>query len=67
MVAVSILFCLPEAVAGNVHAGSQVAVFDTIASGSSTMTRSRRALVRISGWRRHRQHRLVLPKVTVLQ
>ena len=38
MVAVSILFCLPEAVAGNVRAGSQVAVFDTIASGSGTMT-----------------------------
>jgi pilus assembly protein CpaB len=38
MVAVSVLFCVPEAVGGNVHAGSQVAVFDTVASGSASAT-----------------------------
>jgi pilus assembly protein CpaB len=32
MVAVTIPMCLPQAVAGYVHAGSQVAVFDTVAS-----------------------------------
>lgn len=67
MVAVSIQFCVPEAVAGNVHAGSQVAVFDTIASGSTTMT----ALPTCSGphqWLAGDtvSTRLVLPKVQVL-
>ena len=67
MVAVSVLFCLPEAVAGNVHAGSQVAVFDTIASGSTTMT----AQPACSGphqWLAgdYASTRLVLPKVKVL-
>jgi pilus assembly protein CpaB len=38
MIAVSILFCVPEAVAGNVHTGSQVAVFDTVVSGNSAVT-----------------------------
>jgi pilus assembly protein CpaB len=38
MVAVSVLFCTPEAVAGNVHAGSKVAVFDTVVTGTNTMT-----------------------------
>lgn len=67
MVAVSVLFCLPEAVAGNVHVGSQVAVFDTIASGSTTMT----AQPACSGphqWLAgdYASTRLVLPKVKVL-
>ena len=31
MVAVTIKLCLPEAVAGNIKAGSQVEVFDTYA------------------------------------
>ncbi len=35
MVAVTIPLCVPEAVAGNIHAGSQVAVFDTLAAGSA--------------------------------
>jgi pilus assembly protein CpaB len=35
MVAISIMFCVPEAVAGFIHVGSQVAVFDTVASSSS--------------------------------
>jgi len=35
MVAVTIPLCVPEAVAGNIHAGSQVAVFDTLAAGST--------------------------------
>lgn len=37
MVAVTVQLCMPEAVAGNVHAGSQVAVFDTSAA-SGTLT-----------------------------
>jgi pilus assembly protein CpaB len=36
MVAVTIPLCVPEDVAGNVQTGSQVAVFDTIATGNST-------------------------------
>ena len=35
MLAVSVQFCLPEAVAGYIHPGSQVAVFDT--TGSANM------------------------------
>src|SRR6266567_3298403 len=35
MVAVTIPLCVPEDVAGNVQAGSQVAVFDTLAVGGS--------------------------------
>jgi pilus assembly protein CpaB len=35
MVAVTIPLCVPEAVAGNVQTGSQVAVFDTVATGSA--------------------------------
>ncbi len=68
MVAVSILFCLPEAVAGNVHVGSQVAVFDTIASGSTTMT-AQPACTGPHQWLAGdtATTRLVLPKVTVLQ
>jgi pilus assembly protein CpaB len=34
MVAVTIPLCLPQAVAGYVHAGSQVAIFDTVSSQS---------------------------------
>lgn len=40
MIAISIMFCVPEAVAGFVHPGSQVAVFDTVASGSSSASGS---------------------------
>lgn len=35
MVAVTALFCAPEAVAGAVQANSQIAVFDTVVSGAS--------------------------------
>jgi pilus assembly protein CpaB len=40
MVAVTIQLCLPEAVAGNVHTGSQVAVFDTSAAKESVTVQS---------------------------
>jgi pilus assembly protein CpaB len=67
MVAVSILFCTPETVAGNVRAGSEVAVFDTLVTGPSTMT----AQPACSGphqWLAGDQvaTRLALPKVEVL-
>lgn len=67
MVAVSVLFCLPEAVAGNVHAGSTVAVFDTVVSGSSTMT-AQPACAGPHQWLAGdtATTRLVLPKVQVL-
>jgi pilus assembly protein CpaB len=35
LLAVTLNFCLPEVVAGAIHAGSQVAVFDTIGTASS--------------------------------
>ena len=38
MVAVAIAFCVPEAVAGHVHAGSQVAVFATTLNGTGNIT-----------------------------
>jgi pilus assembly protein CpaB len=38
MLAVAIQFCVPEAVAGNLHAGSQVAVFQTTADGTANVT-----------------------------
>ncbi len=40
MVAVTINLCLPEAVAGNIKAGSQVEVFDTSAANNNGMTAS---------------------------
>jgi pilus assembly protein CpaB len=67
LVAVSVLFCMPEAVAGNVRVGSQVAVFDTIVSGSSTMTAQSACTgphQSLSG--DYASTRLILPKVTVL-
>jgi pilus assembly protein CpaB len=33
MIAVTVNFCLPEAVAGDLHAGAEVAVFDTVVTG----------------------------------
>jgi pilus assembly protein CpaB len=67
MVAVSIQFCIPEAVAGNLRAGSQVAVFDTIASGSNTMT-AQSACGGPHQWLAgdFASTKLVLPKVQVL-
>jgi pilus assembly protein CpaB len=38
MVAVSVMFCVPEAVAGYLRPGSQVAVFNTSVSGKSGLT-----------------------------
>jgi pilus assembly protein CpaB len=38
MFAVALQFCVPEAVAGNLHVGSQVAVFQTTADGNGTIT-----------------------------
>jgi pilus assembly protein CpaB len=65
MVAVSIQFCLPEAVAGYIHPGSQVAVFDT--TGSANMN----AQPGCNGqhtWQSGNSvsTKLTLPKVTVL-
>lgn len=67
MVAVSIMFCVPEAVAGNIHAGSQVAVFDTVAKGSSSAGNQGAC----SGQRQpsagaRAATGLILPRVTVL-
>jgi pilus assembly protein CpaB len=62
MVAVAIMFCVPEAVAGNVHAGSQVAVFSTAGGGGNTGA--------CSGQRQQASGnattKLILPRVTVL-
>jgi pilus assembly protein CpaB len=67
MVAVSILFCVPEAVAGNVGPGSQVAVFDTVVSGNSSMT-AQAACNGSHGWTSGASvsTKLILPRVTVL-
>ena len=65
MLAVSIQFCLPEAVAGYIHPGSQVAVFDT--TGSASMN----AQPGCNGQHAYQsgntvQTKLMLSKVTVL-
>lgn len=67
MVALSVMFCVPEAVAGNVHSGSQVAVFDTVAQGSSSVSNQGGC----SGQRQQQRSataltKLILPRVTVL-
>jgi pilus assembly protein CpaB len=67
MVAVAVMFCVPEAVAGNVHPGSQVAVFDTVAQGSSSAGNQGAC----SGQRQQSSGanattKLILPHVTVL-
>ena len=67
MVAVAVMFCVPEAVAGNVHPGSQVAVFDTVAQGSSSAGNQGAC----SGQRQQTSAanattKLILPRVTVL-
>ena len=73
MVAVSILFCVPEAVAGNIHPGAQVAVFDTVVSGNSGTSGTSNMSAQtacggphqwVSGVKVNTQ--LVLPGVTVL-
>jgi pilus assembly protein CpaB len=67
MVAVSILFCMPEEVAGNLHAGSEIAVFDTIISGSAGLS-AQNACSGPHQWQAgvSATTRLVLPKVEVL-
>lgn len=67
MVALSVMFCVPEAVAGNVHSGSQVAVFDTVARGSSSVSNQGGC----SGQRQQQGSttaltKLILARVTVL-
>lgn len=67
MVAVAVMFCVPEAVAGNVHPGSQVAVFDTVAQGSGSAGNAGAC----SGQRQQSSGanattKLILPRVTVL-
>jgi pilus assembly protein CpaB len=68
MVAVTIPLCLPEAVAGYVRAGSQVAIFDTFSSGSMSSSVSCGA----SGGSQSAsgsgtvETRVVLPRVQVL-
>ena len=71
MVAVAVMFCVPEAVAGNVHPGSQVAVFDTVAQGSSSGGNGNTGAC--SGQRQQSSNanaiaitKLILPRVTVL-
>ena len=68
MVAVSILFCVPEAVAGNIHPGSQVAVFDTLITGQSNVT-AQAACTGPHQWIAGdtANTKLILPKVTVLE
>jgi pilus assembly protein CpaB len=69
MVAVAVMFCIPEAVAGNVHAGSQVAVFDTVAQSGSSASSGGNAGA-CSGQRQQASGtattKLILPRVTVL-
>jgi pilus assembly protein CpaB len=69
MVAVAVMFCIPEAVAGNVHAGSQVAVFDTVAQSGSSASSGGNAGA-CSGQRQqsgvNASTKLILPRVTVL-
>jgi len=65
MLAVTIPLCLPQAVAGYVHTGSQVAVFDTVASKSigSQQSCSQMGQSQLSGTV---TTRMVLPRVQVL-
>lgn len=65
--AVAIQFCVPEAVAGYVQPGSQVAVFETTVGGNANIT----GQAACSGAHtftgaQHATTRLVLPRVTVL-
>lgn len=64
MVAVTIQLCLPAAVAGNIHAGSQVAVFDTSAAKESLTVGS--SCNSSQAYQSAAQTRMVLTKVLVL-
>lgn len=67
MFALAIQFCVPEAVAGSLHAGSQVAVFETTADGNSAIT-GQAACSGSHTFNPAQNFRtsLVFPKVTVL-
>jgi pilus assembly protein CpaB len=67
MVAVTIPLCLPQAVAGYVRAGSQVAIFDTFSTGSMSSSASCSSGGSISGQGGGTiETRVVLPRVQVL-
>jgi pilus assembly protein CpaB len=66
MMAVAIQFCVPEAVAGNLRAGSQVAVFATTVSGNSGLSAQAACTGPHALTAQAASTHLVLPKVTVL-
>jgi pilus assembly protein CpaB len=68
MVAVTIPLCISEAVAGYVHAGSQVAIFDTFSSGSLSSSESCSGSGESHGGQASGtiETRVVLPRVMVL-
>jgi pilus assembly protein CpaB len=66
MVAVTIPFCLPQAVAGYVQAGSQVAIFDTVSSQPMNPQPSCMQLGQSRQAPATGQTRMVLPRVQVL-
>jgi pilus assembly protein CpaB len=66
MLAVAIQFCVPEAVAGNLRTGSQVAVFATTVSGNAGLSAQAACTGPHTLAGQDASTRLVLPKVTVL-
>jgi pilus assembly protein CpaB len=67
MFAVSIQFCVPEAVAGNIHPGSEVAVFyTTVPSGSTQSGQAACSGAHTLATSQTTTTRLLLPKATVL-
>lgn len=67
MFAVAIQFCIPEAVAGYVQPGSQVAVFETTARGNANITgQAACGGAHTFTGSEHVSTKLVLPKVLVL-
>lgn len=63
MVAVTIALCMPESVAGYVHAGSEVAVFDSYATQLAVSDCNGAPTHNLKG---HVRTRMVLPRVEVL-
>lgn len=66
MVAVTVPLCLPQAVAGYVQAGSQVAIFDTVSSQPMNPQQSCSQLGQVRQAQASGQTRMLLPKVQVL-
>jgi len=66
LVAVTIPLCLPQAVAGYVQAGSQVAIFDTVSSQPMNPQQSCSQLGQVRQAEASGQTRMLLPKVAVL-